>query len=426
MAVTAASSPQQLLFGPAGSRLWRNNYGNFAPRISISFQPGNNEAWVIRGGLGIRYETTNREAGDVYVDSYPLLTGQSRFNVPFSFSTPSPPSSPSVGVPLSVFEPNLKLPYLIEWNASVQRLLGSRQAVSAAYVANAGRRLLVTRTILDENPDFPFLRITDNSGSSNYHALQVQFERRFSGGLGAMVNYTWARSLDNSSDDRAARALFRSSDNLERGPSDFDIRHVLTGASSYQIPNPFGKGTREVLFRNWELDSVFTAHSAGPINVLYAVPTSFGFLFLRPDLIAGTPLYLADTSVAGGRRINPQAFMVPADLREGTLGRNALRGFPLWQLNAALRRQFKFTDEVKLILSAEAINVFNHPNFASVKGDEATLGTRFNSSLTVNPSFGQTFTNAARSSMGQIGSSFGATYYPGAPRVLRLSARFEF
>jgi hypothetical protein len=73
-------------------------------------------------------------------------------------------------------------------------------------------------------------------------------------------------------------------------------------------------------------------------------------------------------------------------LRQGSLGRNALRGFALWQVNAALRRQFKFTDEVKLILSAEAINVFNHPNFASAGGDEATLGTRFNSSLTVNPS----------------------------------------
>ena len=426
LAVTEASSLQRLSFAPAGSRLWRNTFGNFAPRISISFQPGNNEAWIIRGGLGIRYDTTNREVGDVYVDSYPLLTGQSRFNVPLSFSTPSLPSSPSSGMPLSIFDPNLKLPYLIEWNASVQRLLGSRQAISAAYVANAGRRLLVTRTLLDQNSDFPFLRTTDNSGSSNYHALQVQFERRFSDSLGAIVSYTWARSLDNSSDDRAARALFRSSDNLERGPSDFDVRHVLTGAFSYQIPNPFGKGVREILFRDWELDSVFTAHSAGPVNVVYGIPTSFGFLFLRPDLIAGTPLYLADTSAAGGRRINPQAFEVPTDLRQGSLGRNRLRGFALWQVNAALRRQFKFTDEVKLILSAEAINVFNHPNFASVGGDEATLGTRFNSSLTVNPSFGQTFTNAARSSMGQIGSSFGGSYYPGAPRVLRLSARFEF
>jgi hypothetical protein len=65
-------------------------------------------------------------------------------------------------MPLSIFDPNLKLPYLIEWNASVQRLLGSRQAISAAYVANAGRRLLVTRTLLDQNSIFLFsaLRIT--------------------------------------------------------------------------------------------------------------------------------------------------------------------------------------------------------------------------------------------------------------------------
>ena len=129
-----------------------------------------------------------------------------------------------------------------------------------------------------------------------------------------------------------------------------------------------------------------------------------------------------------GKRINPPAFSLPHDLRQGTLGRNALRGFPLSQFNLALRRRFNFTDDVRLTLGAEADNVFNHPNFAAPAGNDASLGTRFApvSSISVNPAFGQSYTNAARSPWGIAGSSFGASYYPGGARTLTLSVKFEF
>jgi len=338
-------------------------------------------------------------------------------------------SATVVTVPFSVFDPHLRTPYLVEWSASVQRALGSRQSFEVSYVANRGNRLLLTQTLLGQNPDFNFLRLTTNGASSNYRSLQFRFDRRLSDDLGAMISYTWAKSVADFGNDTAARALLRGPNfENERGPSDFDIRHTLTGYVFYELPTPFASGLRNLLTRKWSIDSVFNVRSAAPVNVVYAVPTSFGFLYVRPDLIAGVPLYLDDPSAAGGKRFNPAAFSLPLDLRQGTLGRNALRGFPLTQFNVALRRRFNFNEDVSLTLGAEADNVFNHPNFATPAGNDASLGTRFapGVALSVNPTFGQTYTNAARSSSGIAGSSFGANYYPGSARTMKLSVKLEF
>jgi len=323
----------------------------------------------------------------------------------------------------------LKLPYSLQWSASVERQIGDHQVISLAYVGATNRRLLVSDTLLNPASDFTFVRLTDNRGRSDYRGLQLQFRRRWASGLAAMVNYSLANSMDNFSEDSAARALFRANDlNLERGPSDFDIRHNLSGFVSYRLPSPFKEGVGESLLRNWTLDSVFNIHSAGPVNVLYAVPTTFGFLYLRPDVVSGIPFYLTETNAAGGTRINPNAFVAPADLRQGTLGRNALRGFPLTQIDLALRRQFAFTESMHLVVGVEGSNILNHPNVGSTSGPEALIGTRFESTspLQPNPTFGYSFTNAARSPWAGSGGTFGPANYSGGPRTLRVSVKFEF
>ncbi len=429
LAVNQVGDPARLALAPRGAPLWKTTHGNFAPRVGVAYQPLHDDGLVIRGSFGIRYDLGNAAAGDAYADSYPFLNGQSQFNVPFSFTGATPANSTAVTVPFSAFDPRLNLPYSIEWSASVQRSLGSRQSISAAYVANAGRRLLLTSTLLNQNANFEFLRVTENGASSNYRSLQLQFNRQLSKRLVAMVSYTLGKSMDDSSQDSAARALFRGIDSaIERGPSDFDVRHTLAGFASYEAPALFASGFGNLLTRKWSVESVFNVRSAGPVNIVYGVPTSFGFLYLRPDVIAGAPLYLNDAAFAGGRSINAAAFNVPQDPRQGTLGRNSLRGFPLAQFNLALRRRFNFTEDVRLTVGAEAANIFNHPNFAAPSGNDASIGTRFapSAALSANPTFGQSYTNAARSPWGIAGSSFGASYYPGGSRAVKLSAKLEF
>jgi hypothetical protein len=164
------------------------------------------------------------------------------------------------------------------------------------------------------------------------------------------------------------------------------------------------------------------------VNVVYGVPTSFGFAYLRPDLLTGAPLYLEDSTAGGGRRINPAAFAVPASARQGALGRNSLRGFPLYQVDVSLQRRFKFTDGIGLQLRVDAFNLFNHPNFEDPAGAEASLGSLFDSSATLraNPRFGQSLSTAGRGLWGGPGSSFSPFYSPGGARNLQLSVRLEF
>ncbi|MEA2205662.1 MAG: Ca-activated chloride channel [Blastocatellia bacterium] len=431
LAVNQVEDPAPLTVTPQRTRLWQTTYGNLAPRLSIAYQPLHDDGLVLRGSFIVLYDTGNGAVGDAYADSYPFLNIQSQANVPFSFA--SAPASANSGAailaPFLAFDPHMKTPYTLRWSAEVARSLGSAQTISLAYVGGAGRRLWVTNTFLHQNSDFDFLRLTDNDGSSTYRSLQVAFNRRFSKGLGAMASYTWGKSEDNVSQDSPALALFRSSNSqVERAPSDFDIRHTLNGFVSYGPPPPFASGWRNLLTRKWLLDASFSVRSAPPVNVVYGIPTSLGFLYLRPDVIPGAPLYLDDAAAAGGRRINAAAFSVPQEFRQGTLDRNTLRGYMLSQVNLALRRRFNFSESVTLTLGAEATNVFNHPNFAAPSGNEASLGTRFAPSATLqaNTSFGQSYTNAARSSTGIAGSSFGANYYPGGARTVKLTAKFEF
>ncbi|MGH9845153.1 MAG: hypothetical protein ACREEM_41075 [Blastocatellia bacterium] len=169
------------------------------------------------------------------------------------------------------------------------------------------------------------------------------------------------------------------------------------------------------------VDTIAGARSAFPVNVIARNDGAASGQFLlggfRPDLIPGVPLYVDDGSVAGGRRINRAAFAAPpaSPLRQGTLGRNALRGFPFFQTDLALRREFKLTETVKLQFRTEFFNLFNHPNFENPVNQ---LG---------NPLFGQS-TQALGRSLGTSGGEggFSPLYQAGGPRSIQFALKLIF
>jgi hypothetical protein len=135
----------------------------------------------------------------------------------------------------------------------------------------------------------------------------------------------------------------------------------------------------------------------------------------RPDLVPGVPLYLKDHTVAGGRRINREAFTVPVESRQGTLPYNALRGFAVSQVDLALHRQFALGEYVKLQVKADVFNVFNHPNFGN------PVNTLDNSL------FGQSIQMLNRSlGSGGINGGLSPVYQIGGPRSIQLAVRLQF
>jgi len=180
---------------------------------------------------------------------------------------------------------------------------------------------------------------------------------------------------------------------------------------SYNVPTArAGKVGRAVL-GNWGLDAIIHAQSAYPVDLSAGTVVINGeSISIRPDLVAGVPLYLSDPTVPGGRRFNSAAFKVPPAGRQGTLGRNVLRGLPLSQVDFALRRQFHLTEHLKLQFRAEAFNIFNHPNFG-------TPGTSVTAPTTLGvPS--QMLTN----SLGGLN----ALYQIGGPRSLQFAMKLQF
>lgn len=399
-AVDQVDDPTTLKLAAPGSSLWKTRFLNFAPRAGVAWQISDayKRELVLRGGVGILYDVGQDRSGDIFANSIPFVSGSS-------------------ALPLLAYDPRLKLPYVISWNVSLQQNLGASQTLSAAYIGSSGKRLLHTATLLDQNPDFGFLRLTTNRGNSDYRALQIKFDRPSRNGVAAMVSYTLSRSFDNVTEDSARRVIMASlNPDDDRGPSDFDVRHQLTGYLTYELPAPVSHGIGNKLLRNWALDSIFNARSARPLNVVYMIPTSFGVAYLRPDVVSGASLYVTDPEVAGGRRLSAAAFLVPSGSQQGNLSRNSLRGFPLYQVDLALRRKFSFTEQTALQIQADAFNVFNHANFEDPLGNDLVVGNQ-------NLAFGQSTSMSGRS---LSSGGFPSFYSFGGARSLRFSVKLMF
>lgn len=425
-AVDQVDDPAALRVASSGSSLWKTTFLNFSPRAGVAYQISDDTGReiVLRAGAGIVYDLGQDRSGEIVANSIPFVSGASVFNSPLPLAS-TPPATPGV-LPLLAFDPQLKLPYVINWNVSLQRNLGAQQRLTATYLGSSGKRLIHTETLLNQNPDFNFLRLTTNRGNSDYRAMQITFERISRNGLDLMTSYTWAQSLDNLSDDSVRRVIMTSPNPaFDRGPSDFDIRHYFTGMVSYELPAPVSRGIGNKLFRNWALDSIFNARSAKPLNIVYLFPTSFGIGYMRPDVVSGNSLFVSDPSAAGGRRLNPAAFVAPADLLQGNSSRNSLRGFPLYQVDLALRRKFNLSETVGLQIQADAFNVFNHANFEDPSGNDLVIGSRLadGSAFTSNLAFGQSTAMSGRS---LTGGGFPSFYSVGGPRTLRFSVKLLF
>ena len=443
-AVTQVDNLATLDLAPRGEPLYATTYKNFAPRVGVSFQlfKGHGRETVLRSGFGVFYDLGTGSTSDTFT-VFPFLAFRSLLNNPtFPVSaTLLTPDSPNVNarpIPqLNAVDPNLQLPRTYQWNIAVEQALGSHQAVSASYVGAVGRRLLRQEFVSNLNSNIGFLQLTTGIATSDYHAMQLQFQRRLSRGLQSLLSYTWSKSLDTASDDSALNAPAERLDpQLDPGPSNFDVRHQFSMAVTYDIPvrvsNPIING----VLHDWSIDGIFVARSATPVNVTFTRDIGFGSFPTRPDLIPGIPLYIADPSAPGGKRINNATiagntrqigpFLVPVAARQGNLGRNSLRGFPLHELNLSLRRQFNFTERLNLQFRAEFFNIFNHPNFADPSSSLGSVSST--GAFTAANGFGRSVSMLGRS-LGTGGGTTGGLnplYQVGGPRSVQFGVKVQF
>jgi len=382
--------------GRPGAPVHNGNYDNFAPRAGFAYELTSDAKTVLRGGAGIYYDLPTVNATQLAFGPPFKITN---FLLGSALGGPvTVPVDPALlvtaitGLPpfgsATVYDPtNFRTPFTYEYSLNLQRQLDDKTVVQASYIGSVGRNLIHMQplNLLDPatgaapNPNFAAgaLELIETSAVSNYTALQANVTRRMSHGLELTASYTWAHSLDNASSPTGTsiNSSFTGSNpygfRAEYASSDFDIRHNLVAAFTYDLPgksahlqNPAAR-----FLGGWSLEGIFTAQTGVPFTPLIGQDIAgngdqYAANNQRPNLVAGQPLYIA-SSAPPFRIANPVAFSIPAAGTYGDAGRNILRASGLNQLDLGLHKTVKTGERFSVQFRAELFNAYNHPNFAT-------------------------------------------------------------
>lgn len=373
----------------------------FAPRIGLAYQA--TDKTVIRAGYGQSFNPGGLGAvfGQGADYNPPIVNPQSVPQAnPYTpavnlLAGPPAPIAPPVsasgryplpnGVGINYFTSPAdayRIPQAYFWNFTVQQRFANSYALEAAYVGNVGRHLFLA---LNRNqavpgpgdfdprrPFFPRYGLTQgiiqycNCDNSSYNALQAKLQKQFSYGLDFLLTYTWSKVLGNSegaggfSDNYNVRGSY--------GPLSWDRTHVVTISHNWDLP--FGRtrnwklgGSRaaDLILGGWRLSGIHTLSSGLPFTptVANAPSVNADFNNVRADLVGSPEL----TAQNAAQWFNVAAYTSPQQpFRNGTAGRNSLRGPNFFVFNFSLAKNVIPSERWSLELRADAFNVFNHVN----------------------------------------------------------------
>jgi hypothetical protein len=324
------------------------------------------------------------------------------------------------------FSRNLRLPTYQRWNVQLQHQW-QRNSMEVSYAGLFADGELRRELVL--NPQAPAvagagaLIFAASNGNSKYHGLNAVYRRILASGLQANLTYSWSHSLDLSSSDSSVFFVSsQHSPSLDRGSSDFDVRHLLNAAVTYS-PTVQWRGIAGRLFAHWTVGAIAAVRTGFPLDVqLSETEDGFAVANYQAGRIPGAPIWITIPGYPGGRVLNspwdnqggPLAFAYPVAGIQA-LGRNTIEGFGAWQADVTAQRQIWERDSLHVGLRMDAYNAFNHAQFA----DPARYWS--------NPMFGQSQSPVnLMFGGGSPGSGQSPAFLMGAPRSLQVSLRLSF
>lgn len=388
---------------------------NLAPRLALAYRLGH--AFAVRTGYGIFYDfnQSNVQDSQDIMGQWPF--GFSDFT-PSDLNTPTasqptpqhllgagvfPPFVPSVTPPPGIgnaIDPHTDRPYVQIWDFGIDKSYGNNWLISGTYVGSKGTHLVIKPSVnaaltpgpgpitpRATLPQFdPFAMVLD-LGNSNYQALELKAERRFSNGLSFLASYTYSKSIDEQSDAHGSPQAGESNPRwldiaANRAVSDYDLPQNFVFNYIYALP--FGEGTRfsggggwlsKYLFSGWQTTGILTLHSGFP----FGVPAPFdvantGASGQRPWLTGS--LYPAGFQQNLQEWFNTNAFSL-APYTYGNMGRNILRQDGMKDFDFGLFKETRITERMNMQFRAEFFNLFNYANFGhpNVSMNSPSFGT---------------------------------------------------
>ena len=261
------NDPASLTLAAQGTPLWKTAWYNFAPRLGVAWTPHDEPGLqtVVRAGGGVFFDSLNEVAALGYSGlGFRANNVEIGATIPFSPSELNLPVSvdaPYSSATITAFPTHLQLPYTLEWNVSLQQALGANQSLTISYVGANGRRLigLQQKYLAALNPNFGYVDYFQSGVTSNYQALQLQFQRSVVKGIEALVAYTWSHAIDYGSNATALP--------LQRDDADFDVRNNFQGGVSWELPALAAGHFVDAVLNDWALDTRLSVRTAFPITL---------------------------------------------------------------------------------------------------------------------------------------------------------------
>ena len=301
----------------------------------------------------------------------------------------------------SWFDPNMRMPYIMNWSGGFQWNFAQNWLAEATYQGSRGVRLLnawdinqiplnvsndpaVLRTIFQSSqnyrpyPQFGTIRHFSNYGDNSYHGVTFRAEKRYSAGLVLNAFYTFSKALNNGDNDGDVGGITYYNRALEKGRANYDVRHRFVSVMTYELP--FGKGRAFMnhggvlnhVLGGWDLAYTQTLQSGPPFTVSFAgSPDNYLPGGLRPNLVPGIDPITPNWEIGPNRfptqaqipYLNAAAFAYPDAFKAGTMGRNVLEGPGLTWPQFSLSKQWNVYERARFILRWDMNNPFKSPNY---------------------------------------------------------------
>lgn len=364
---------------------------NIAPRLGLAYDLTGDGRTVVRGGYGMFYEPVRIGSLSAFINTG-VFSDSFTVNFPANNADPGPaagnrPADPMLrdgptinrGLLESMFPPGATVKNTgtvnvdndqrhdtvsHEYSIGFERQLASDLSINADYIHVSGRDMLMTQnlnpgvrvnttrtgTIQRVSPDFTTsVNTLVNAGESDYNALQMQLEKRFSKNYSTRVSYTLAKGTANFSTDGTAVSNFQYLDDLRLdagvGPTDFDRRHNFVASGTALVPK------------------------TGGLTVSYVARALSGTAFTIQDqnIDADQNGILFDPLPSGSYSGNgPDAVTV-----DNAGGRAGARGPGFFQLDMKAGYRLKLGQARTLDLSVDMFNLTNRANFTNPSGDRS-------------------------------------------------------
>ena len=403
--------------------LIRNNNHMLMPRLGIAWDVFGTGRFAIRAGVG-QFESRDRL----------LAISMRANNTPFGVGTgatrtldgPGPfvqfpannfpgndPGNRSLcstsgcvfgaalgGSPHQGLDPSPKQSNSWQWNLTTETALWRNSKLEVGWVANRGihlqnvydanqiplanrlqaAQLAVTGTSTASLKPFPFnqsaqMPIWSHTGDSIYHSLQTMFSNKFQNNSMLQVAYTFSKNLgDTTFGYVGTNTIFADNTNhrQNRGPVDFDRRHVLSATLVYNLPalansNKFVRqvagGWESNTIVNYASGNALTVQGSNALGDATGVGSTNGLFINRPLRVYSQPCHLSNAP--RDQWLNPKAFTYDG-YKLGTFsnsGPGGCAGPPIDDVDFAIVKNWKVTERTKLQFRVEMFNVFNHPQF---------------------------------------------------------------